>query len=229
MRKILELLTSRKRLKDEAAQQAQPLNPLKGEFTLILASASPRRKQLLEAMGFSPLLRPTHIDENYPPQMPVEKVASWLARKKAKAAGKEGLAAGQIILAADSTVILEGQLFEKPKDEQDAKNILRKLSGNTHEVITGVCLLSDKREEVFSESTRVRFAPMEDWEIEKYIATKAPFDKAGAYGIQDWIGLCKVENIEGSYTNVMGLPSARTYEMLKKMLSQTRVLPTFER
>ncbi len=190
----------------------------KKPFTLILASASPRRKQLLEEMGFSPVLRPTHIDESYPDQLPLAEVAPWLACKKAHAASRKGLKKNHIILAADSTVIAHGRIFEKPKDPQDAKAILRKLSDNTHEVITGVCLLSPTGQEVFSQRTEVRFAPLDEQEIEKYIATQAPFDKAGAYGIQDWIGLCKVQEIRGSYTNVMGLPTALTYEMLKKML-----------
>ncbi len=189
------------------------------KISLILASASPRRKQLLEQMGFSPILRPTHINETYPQELPARKVAAYLARKKAEAARQTGLEKQQIILAADSTVLLNNHIYEKPQNPQEAEQILRKLSGNTHHVITGVCLLSNNRMEVFDQTSQVSFAPFQDWEIQYYIKHYAPFDKAGSYGIQDWIGLCKVREIHGSYTNVMGLPTARTYEMIKKFIN----------
>ncbi len=193
------------------------------DLPIILASASPRRKQLLEQAGFRPQVCPTHIDESYPPDLPAEEVAAFLAEKKARAlwdiktAEAESSLQG-VILAADSIVLLDGRIYEKPKDEQDAERILRKLSDNTHEVITGVCLLSSKRKEVFSQSTRVTFAPLSHEEICWYIRQAQPFDKAGSYGIQDWIGLCKVKSIEGSYSNVMGLPMAATYEALKQFI-----------
>ncbi len=193
------------------------------DLPIILASASPRRKQLLEQAGFRPQVCPTHIDESYPPDLPVEEVAAFLAEKKARAlwalkeAEPESRLEG-VILAADSIVLLDGRIYEKPKDEQDAERILRKLSDNTHKVITGVCLLSSKRKKVFSQSTRVTFAPLSDEEIHWYIRHARPFDKAGSYGIQDWIGLCKVKSIEGSYSNVMGLPMAATYEALKQFV-----------
>lgn len=181
---------------------------------LILASASPRRAQLLRQAGFSFEQRPTHVPEDYPDDLPVEDIASFLAQRKARAA-REFISGEEIVLAADSVVILNGTSYEKPTDHADAKRILRALSGNMHTVITGVCMLNAVKEVVFQGESRVYFKSLTDAEIEYYISTCAPFDKAGAYAIQEWIGLCKIERIEGTYANIMGLPVDMVYEALQ--------------
>ncbi len=185
------------------------------KYNLLLASQSPRRRQLLSEAGFQFSVRPTHADETLPPQYPPEKAAEYLATLKAEA-GREWLSEGQILLAADTVVILDGVIFGKPTNYEDAFQMIQKLSGKTHEVITGVCLLSAEKKISLSESSKVTFAQLDDEEIDFYIQNYRPFDKAGSYGIQEWIGLCKIQQIEGTYANVMGLPMNRVYEALKK-------------
>jgi septum formation protein len=181
---------------------------------LILASQSPRRRQLLEQAGFDFEVKVNPIDESFPADMPVGEVAAFLARAKAEAA-RHFIQNDEIVLAADSVVILGDTVYGKPEDVEDARRILRDLSGNIHRVITGVCLLSRHQERVFSGESRVHFAPLSDDEIDYYIHTCQPFDKAGAYAIQEWIGLCKIRHIEGTYANVMGLPVDLVYEALR--------------
>lgn len=183
------------------------------KYNLLLASQSPRRRQLLSEAGFQFSVRPTDADETLPPQYPSEKAAEYLAALKAEA-GREWIEAGQILLAADTVVILEGVIFGKPTNYEDAFQMIQKLSGKTHEVITGVCLLSTEKKITFSESSKVTFEQLDDEEIDFYIQNYHPFDKAGSYGIQEWIGLCKIRKIEGTYANVMGLPMNRVYEAL---------------
>lgn len=184
------------------------------QHQLILASASPRRAQLLEQAGFSFEQRPTHVPEDYPADMPVRAIAPYLAHRKAHAA-RHLIQDREIVLAADSVVILGDSIYEKPVDHADAMRILKALSGNMHIVITGVCLLSSTTERVFFGESRVFFKTLTEEEIDYYIQTCAPFDKAGAYAIQEWIGLCKIERIEGTYANIMGLPVDLLYEELK--------------
>jgi septum formation protein len=185
------------------------------KYKLILASQSPRRRQLLEQAGFNFEVRVNPIDESYPADMPVEEIAAFLARAKAEAA--RGFIQGdEIVLAADSVVILGNTVYGKPEDAEDARRILRALSGNAHRVITGVCLLSLQQERVFSGESKVFFAPLSEEEIDYYVHTCQPFDKAGAYAIQEWIGLCKIRHIEGTYANVMGLPVDLLYEELRR-------------
>ena len=181
---------------------------------LILASQSPRRRQLLEQAGFDFEIKVNPIDESFPADMPVEDVAAFLARAKAEAA-RHFIQNDEIVLAADSVVILGDTVYGKPEDVEDARRILRDLSGNIHRVITGVCLLSRQQERVFSGESRVHFAPLSEEEIDYYIHTCQPYDKAGAYAIQEWIGLCKIRHIEGTYANVMGLPVDLVYEALR--------------
>lgn len=183
-------------------------------ISLILASASPRRSHLLEQAGFTFEVRPQHIDEVYPPDMPVEEVAPYLAQLKAEAAGKLLQDDHSIVLTADSVVILDGVIYEKPRNADDARRMLRALSGQEHTVITGVCLRSRKKERVFSGITHVQFEPLHDAEIDYYIEHYQPFDKAGSYAIQEWIGLCKISGIRGTYANVMGLPVDMVYREL---------------
>ena len=180
---------------------------------IILASQSPRRSQLLEQAGFHFEVKVKPIDETFPEDMPVDEVAPYLARQKAEAA-RAFITSDEIILTADSVVILGNTIYGKPVDFEDARRILRALSGNTHRVITGCCLLSKDRERVFSGESKVEFGPLSDEEIDYYIQTYQPYDKAGAYAIQEWIGLCKIDRIEGTYSNIMGLPVDLVYREL---------------
>ncbi len=183
---------------------------------LILASQSPRRKELLQAAGLDFEVVASHSDEYYPQDLPLIEVPTHIARNKALAV-KEKL--GQIalpILAADTIVILENEILGKPENESVAKKYLQKLSGKTHQVITGVALLyAEGREIIFSVTTNVTFYPLSSEQIEFYVSHFKPFDKAGAYGIQEWIGLIGVEKIEGDYNNVVGLPVAAILQRLK--------------
>ena len=180
---------------------------------IILASKSPRRKQLLEEGGFTFEVIVHDTDENYNDNLSPQQVATYVAAQKAEAMSRV-LREDEIILAADTIVTADGVILEKPKDYGEAFRMLRMLSGKKHEVITGVCLLSKSKKEVFSTVSRVYFAAMSDEEIDYYIQKFQPYDKAGAYGIQEWIGLCKIEKIEGSYSNIVGLPMADVYKVL---------------
>lgn len=185
---------------------------------IILASKSPRRQQLLTNAGIPFRIETNEVEEDFPPEMPVDQVAAFLARKKAMAA-RDFIKDREIILAADSIVILDDKIFGKPTDRNDAISTLQELSGNIHQVITGVCLLSSDQERVFSGFSKVHFAPLTQEEIEFYIDTYQPYDKAGAYAIQEWIGLCKITRIEGTYTNIMGLPMELVYRELMRFES----------
>ncbi|MEZ4965061.1 MAG: Maf family protein [Saprospiraceae bacterium] len=181
---------------------------------IILASQSPRRSQLLREAGFQFTVQALDIDESFPEEMPVEEVAPWLAQKKAQAAA--GLIRDrEIVIAADSVVILDDVIYNKPVDRADAIRMLRRMSGRRHTVITGVCLLAKEQEKSFSGVTKVWFADLSDTEIEYYIDTCKPFDKAGSYGVQEWIGHCKITRIEGTFPNVMGLPVDLVYDALQ--------------
>lgn len=184
------------------------------EYPLILASASPRRAQLLRQAGFRFEVHPQGIEETYPDRMPPEEVAPYLAQRKAQAANGLLTDDRKIILAADSVVILRGRIYEKPRDAADAHRMLSDLSGSEHTVITGVCLRARHHERVFSGVTQVQFAPLTESEIHYYVAQCQPFDKAGSYAIQEWIGLCKITRIQGTYANVMGLPVDMVYREL---------------
>lgn len=182
---------------------------------IILASKSPRRKQLLEAAGFQFTIKTKSIAETYPADMPVTAVASYLAQLKAQAA-KDFIQTNEILLTADSIVVLDNTIFGKPKDYADAFQTLQRLSGRTHQVITGVCLLSKEKEVIFSDTATVYFNKLTDAEIHYYITHYAPYDKAGAYAIQEWIGFTKVAKIDGTYSTIMGLPVNRVYEELMR-------------
>ena len=182
---------------------------------LILASGSPRRQELLEHSGIIPFdKRVKEIDETFSPDMDVTQVASFLAREKAMAF--DDIADDEVYITADTIVLCEGIIYGKPKDKQDAIETLTILSGTEHKVITGVCLRSATETYVFDDVSRVKIAEMTPEEIEYYIDTCKPFDKAGSYGIQDWLGICKVEYIYGSYSNIMGMPMQKLYEELKE-------------
>ncbi|MEM1319786.1 MAG: Maf family nucleotide pyrophosphatase [Bacteroidota bacterium] len=181
---------------------------------LILASKSPRRSQLLTEAGIPFTIRTQDVEESFPSDLAPEKVSTFLAEKKA--AAMEGqIGEGEIILTADSVVILDQTIFNKPENYEDAFRMLRELSGKMHRVITGVCLMSEDKKQTFAGSSKVYFDDLSDAEIEYYINNFQPYDKAGAYAIQEWIGWCKIKHIEGSYSNIMGLPVRLVYEALK--------------
>jgi septum formation protein len=180
---------------------------------LILASKSPRRSQLLREAGFEFTVQAFDVDESFSADMPPAEVAPWLAEKKADAAAHL-IVDQEIVLSADSVVILEDQIFNKPADHAEAFAMIRALSGKQHTVVTGVCLLAKERKKVMAGVTKVWFAPLTDAEIHYYIDTCVPFDKAGSYGAQDWIGHCKITRIEGTFQNVMGLPVDLVYAAL---------------
>jgi septum formation protein len=179
---------------------------------IILASKSPRRQELLKLMGLDYTIELKEIDESYPDGLEPAQIAMYIAEQKAKAFGH---AAGQIVITADTIVALGGEILGKPKDKADAQQMLRKLSGSQHEVFTGVTLMANDKVVTFFDVSTVFCREVTEEEIEFYIENFKPFDKAGAYGIQDWWGLTVVERIHGSYTNVMGLPTEKLYAYLK--------------
>ena len=188
------------------------------KFKIILASNSPRRKELLGGLGLPFEVRVMDgIDESYPATMPVSEVALHIAGLKADAYRKT-MAEDELIITADTVVIVGNEILGKPHDEADAIRMLKLLSGRTHQVTTGVCLIADNWERRFSVTTDVTFKELTDEEIHYYIDTYKPFDKAGAYGIQEWIGYIGVTALKGSYYNVMGLPVQRIYEALKTII-----------
>ncbi|MFB9862056.1 Maf family nucleotide pyrophosphatase [Rufibacter immobilis] len=183
--------------------------------TYILASNSPRRKELLTNLGLPFEVRVKEVDENYPPELIRAEVAEYLAAHKASAY-QEDLQENVVIITADTIVCLEEKVLNKPIDHAQATRMLTMLSGRSHEVYTGVCLLSKDKSVVFHDVTTVYFRDLTRDEIDLYINQYKPFDKAGSYGAQDWLGLVGIERIEGSYFNVMGLPVHRVYEELLK-------------
>lgn len=182
-------------------------------FQLILASKSPRRQQLLGDLGLSFEVITLDVDESFPENMPVNEVAAFLAEKKAAAFSAE-ITGNQLIITADTIVTKGSFVLNKPDNTDQAREMLRILSGKKHEVITGVCLLSKSKKVVFSAKTDVWFKELSEEEISYYIEHYKPFDKAGAYGIQEWIGYIGIYRIDGSYFNVMGLPVQQLYTQL---------------
>lgn len=187
-------------------------------FELILASASPRRKQLLEEMGLVFRVEPVHVTERFDPNLQPDQIAEFLSSKKVGAFPKERLKCNSLVIAADTIVTLQGDVLGKPENKAEAVEILQQLSGKMHEVITGVTFLTQKKQHTFSVSTKVVFKALDPSEIGYYIDVYKPFDKAGAYGIQEWIGHVAIEKIEGSYFNVMGLPTHQLYQELLKFI-----------
>ncbi|MBQ0049805.1 MAG: septum formation protein Maf [Bacteroidales bacterium] len=186
-------------------------------YKIVLASGSPRRKELLAGLGVDFEVRLLDgIDESYPKGLNGEEIAAHISSKKA-AAYKDSLMPNELIITADTIVYLEGTVLGKPKDEEEARTMLKSLSGKTHEVITGVTLMTTTKQQTFASVSKVSFAQLTDNEIDHYVTHFHPTDKAGAYGIQEWIGFVGVERIEGSYFNVMGLPVQRLYQELKKL------------
>ena len=186
------------------------------KYKLILASNSPRRKELLAGLGVPFEVRVLQdIDEHYPESLPVNEVARYIAKEKADAY-RRIVAPDELIVTADTVVIVGDEILGKPIDEADAVRMLKLLSGRTHQVTTGVCLLTAEKERCFDVTTDVTFKTLTDEEIHYYVDRYRPFDKAGAYGIQEWIGYIGVTGLHGSYYNVMGLPVQRIYQELTK-------------
>ena len=184
-------------------------------WKIILASNSPRRKELLAGIDVNFEVRVLkNIDEDYPSELPTKEIAEYISKKKA-AAYLATMAADELVITADTIVVLGDEVMGKPHDDVDARRMLRELSGRTHQVITGVTLTTHERQHSFSVETDVTFKELSDEEIDYYVRTYQPMDKAGAYGIQEWIGHIGVTALKGSYFNVMGLPVQRIYEALK--------------
>ena len=184
------------------------------KYQVILASKSPRRKDLLTALGVDfKVKEQTNQDESYPETLQGAEIVEFLAKQKSSSfETKEN----ELIISADTIVCVENKVLGKPNNEYEAKEMLKLLSGKTHQVFTGVCLKTKEKQRVFSVTSSVTFSSLSDDEIDFYIKNFQPFDKAGAYGIQEWIGFIGIQSISGSYWNVMGLPLQRLYQELKK-------------
>lgn len=185
------------------------------DYQYILASKSPRRQQLLKSLGldFSTVIK--EVEENFPENLTKEEIPVYLARRKAEPFLKE-LQPNEMLITADTIVWLNGRVMGKPSDANEAKKMLKDLSGNEHQVISGVRLTSSEKFSEFYSISNVLFKTLTDSEIEHYISVFKPFDKAGAYGIQEWIGLIGITHIEGSFYNVMGLPVQKLYEEIMR-------------
>ena len=183
-------------------------------MNIILSSNSPRRKELLAGLGVDFEVKVIDgVDESYPDTLPASDVAEYIAREKAAA---YSAVADELVITADTVVVVGADILGKPHDALAAHAMLREISGKTHQVVTGVCMKTQKEQHSFSVATNVTFKELSDNEIDYYIKNFRPFDKAGAYGIQEWIGYIGVTGIEGSYYNVMGFPVQRVYEELTR-------------
>ena len=185
-------------------------------YKLILASASPRRQQLMKDAGLTLEMRLKKIVEDYPKDLPLEKVPEYLSKVKAEAF-REELQPDEVLVTADTVVCIHGKILGKPANRAEAIGMLQELSGNRHLVVTGVSVTTKTKQISFSALTNVFFKELSDEEIEYYVDVYKPFDKAGAYGIQEWIGYIGIERIEGSFYNVMGLPVQKLYETLRML------------
>ena len=188
-------------------------------YKLILASASPRRQQLMKDAGFTFEVRLKNVEEKYPQELHLENVPEYLSKVKASAF-REELKADEVLITADTVVCIHDRILGKPADRKEAISMLQELSGNRHLVVTGVSVTTRTKQLSFSSRTDVFFKHLSNEEIIFYVDTYKPFDKAGAYGIQEWIGYIGIERIEGSFYNVMGLPIQKLYETLRKLQFQ---------
>lgn len=183
---------------------------------IVLASSSPRRKQILEWADIAFEIRTREIDESFNPALDLQSAVADVARRKARAI-LEGIPVDTIVLAADTVVVLDNQVIGKPKTREDAITILTRLQDRTHQVITGVALVKGEQELLFSDKTEVTFHPLTQQQIVYYVDQYQPFDKAGAYAIQEWIGVVGIKNINGDFYNVMGLPVSRILQEIRKL------------
>jgi septum formation protein len=184
-------------------------------YQLILGSNSPRRQELLKSLGFTFLNKPINADESFPIDLLAEEIPLYLAEKKADAYADD-LKDDEILITADTIVWCEGKVFNKPANFVEGKKMLESLSGKMHEVFTGVCLKSGNKQTTFYDVSKVYFKKLKPEEIEYYLINYTPYDKAGGYGVQDWLGYIAIDKIEGSFYNVMGLPVKELYEELMK-------------
>lgn len=185
------------------------------KYNIILASKSPRRQELLKGIGVEFSILTKDVDESYSRNISVFDVAPFLSLKKAKAFEESELPKNYLVITADTIVVVDDKILGKPVDAEDATNMLRLISGKKHSVITGVTIRTAEKIKTFSVTSKVSFDVLDEDEIEYYVSEYKPFDKAGSYGIQEWIGYIGVKNVEGSYFNVMGLPTYKLYQMLK--------------
>lgn len=193
----------------------ETLDKLK-RYRIILASASPRRKELLSKLDIGFTVKTLYdVDESFPASLPVVQVPQYISRKKADAYRQE-MQENDMVITADTVVAVGRRILGKPKSAEEARIMLKLLSDRYHRVVTGVTIMTAKRTETFATVSRVRFTRLNDEEIDYYISKYKPFDKAGAYGIQEWIGMVGITELNGSYFNVMGLPVQRLYAKLKE-------------
>ncbi|MCB9246411.1 MAG: septum formation protein Maf [Flavobacteriales bacterium] len=194
------------------------MNPMEElrKWTLVLGSASPRRQELIKGLGIPVRISPSDIDETVPELIPPELQPEYLAIRKGDACTKP--VEWECLITSDTSVLLNGEILNKPADESEALAMLKKLSGRYHDVYTGVCLRTSTEQRVFTEVSRVHFKEMSDAEYRYYVSKYNPYDKAGSYGIQEWIGYVAVDRIEGCFFNVMGLPLSKLYSELKILL-----------
>ncbi|MBR1850218.1 MAG: septum formation protein Maf [Bacteroidales bacterium] len=190
---------------------------------LLLASKSPRRQQLITQLGFEVQCVTLNADETVAASLPADQVAEAIARKKADAFDRSALAPDQVLVTADTIVVVDGRVLGKPSSRTDAIAMLGSLSGRAHTVYTGVCLVCGDRQTSFTESTEVYFNHLEKSDIEWYVDNYSPYDKAGAYGVQEWMGMVAVSRIEGCFYNVMGLPTPRLYAELLRFCPEAAV------
>ena len=186
------------------------------KYNIVLASKSPRRQELLKGIGLPFSVLTKEVDESYSSEMPVFDVAPFLSYKKAKTFEESELPENYMVITADTVVIVGDKILGKPKDFEDACNMLRLISGKKHSVVTGVTVRTKEKTKTFSATSKVSFEVLDEEEISYYVNTYKPFDKAGSYGIQEWIGYVGVSSVEGSYFNVMGLPTQKLYQILKR-------------
>lgn len=185
------------------------------KYHIILASKSPRRQELLRGMGVDFEILTKETPEDYPTDLPLDEVPKYLSLQKSLAFNDDELPADYLLITSDTVVICEGEILGKPKDREDATRMLQLLSGKTHHVVTGVTVRSAEKSESFAVRSNVTFAQLDCEEIDYYIEHCKPYDKAGAYGIQEWIGYVGISGLEGSFYNVMGLPTRKLYQCLK--------------
>lgn len=187
-------------------------------YKIILASNSPRRRELLAGLGLDFTVKViSGIDESWPHDLKGEDIPLYISREKA-APYKSLIGPDELVITADTIVYVDGEVLGKPRDKADARRMLRLISGRWHEVITGVTLMTAARERSFAVTTKVRFCNLTDDEINRYVESGLPMDKAGAYGIQEWIGYVGISRLEGSFFNVMGFPTQRFYEEFQEFL-----------
>lgn len=194
------------------------LNEKLAPYQVILASQSPRRKQLLSQLDISFAVEVRSIQEDFPAHLGGPKIAEYLALQKAAAFPQQELQ-NELIITADTIVVIGNEVLNKPENKADAKRMLSTLSGAEHTVYTGVCLTTAQKQQVFSVGTKVRFQTLTEAEINYYLSKYEPYDKAGAYGIQEWIGSVAIAHIEGEYNNVVGFPTSAFYKALNQFLA----------